>query len=357
MNQPHDSMDPRARQARRDALRKKRMRRHRQQQLLALAGLILFVVLIVVLLVKCTGSDSSTPAMDSTAGSTDVASTEDTDALQEITWMTLPADRTLTAKQYFVFDCTAGMFTVISENADTLIYPASITKLITACVAMQYLNPDDVITAGDALDLVAAGSSVAELEKGDALTVSQLIGGMILPSGNDAAQVLAAQAGRIILEDPSADAKTAVSAFVGRMNQYAQQSGLTGTHFANPDGIHKENHYTTYQDLVTMAQLSLQNASLMEYCATSNATIETGERTLQWHNTNLLVDPASEYYCPYAVGLKTGQTPYAGSCLLSAFEFPETTLIIGVFGCPDIESRFADTLQLLNKHLPPVYYG
>lgn len=348
MNPSHDSMDPRERQARRAALRKKRMRRHQQRQLLALAGLILFVVLMVVLLVKCTGGDSSTPALDSTAGSTDAALTEDTETLQEITWMTFPADRTLTAKQYFVFDCTAGMFTVLSEDADTRIYPASITKLITACVAMQYLNPDDVITAGEALNLVAAGSSVAELEKGDTLTASQLIGGMILPSGNDAAYVLATEAGRILLEQPGADAKTAVAAFVDRMNEYAQQVGLTGTHFANPDGIHKENHYTTYQDLVTMAQLSLQNTSLMEYCATSNATVEAGERTLQWHNTNLLVDPASEYYCPYAVGLKTGQTPYAGSCLLSAFELPETTLIIGVFGCPDIESRFADTLQLLN---------
>lgn len=356
MNQPNDDKDLRTRQARRAALRKKRMRRHRQQQLLALAGLVIFVILLIAVLVKCTAGHS--PA-DSTAGTTTVpieeSTAESTEASVEITWMTFPEDRALTAKQYFVYDCSTNTFTTISEAPNTRIYPASITKLITACVAAQYLKPNEVITAGEALNLVAAGSSVADLKKGDALTVSQLMGGMILPSGNDAAYVLAMAAGRIILNQPSADAKTAVAAFVDKMNEHAQQTGLSGTHFANPDGIHKENHYTTYQDLVGMAQQALQNEALMEYCATSTATVETGSQTLQWHNTNLLVDPSSEYYCPYAVGLKTGQTPYAGSCLLSAFKLEDTTLIIGVFGCPDIQSRFADTLQLLNEYLSPVY--
>lgn len=57
----------------------------------------------------------------------------------------------------------------------------------------------------------------------------------------------------------------------------------------------------------------------------------------------------SEHYCPYAIGLKTGQTPSAGSCLLSAFEYDGTLLLIGVFGCPEAEDRFADTLQLFNQ--------
>ena len=87
----------------------------------------------------------------------------------------------------------------------------------------------------------------------------------------------------------------------------------------------------------------------MEYCSISNATVDLEDRQLQWHNTNLLVDPTSQYYCPYALGLKTGQTPAAGSCLLSAFDIDGNQYIIGVFGCPDVESRFADTLQLLNQ--------
>ena len=64
---------------------------------------------------------------------------------------------------------------------------------------------------------------------------------------------------------------------------------------------------------------------------------------------NALVDPASEYYCPYAVGLKTGQTFSAGSCLLSAFQAGQQQWLIGVFGCAELDDRFDDTLQLFNK--------
>ena len=72
---------------------------------------------------------------------------------------------------------------------------------------------------------------------------------------------------------------------------------------------------------------------------------------VEWKNTNLLIDPESDYYCPYAIGLKTGQTYAAGSCLLSAFDYHGRSLIIGVFGCPEEEDRFADTLQLLTLAL------
>ena len=101
-----------------------------------------------------------------------------------------------------------------------------------------------------------------------------------------------------------------------------------------------------------MAKLAQANPAVMMYCGVAASTEHTeAGRSLQWHNTNLLVDPESQYYCPYAIGLKTGQTPYAGSCLLSAFNVNNTGLIIGVFGCPDVESRFADTLQLLQMYM------
>ena len=77
------------------------------------------------------------------------------------TWKTYPADRKLLAQQYFVYDCKNNTFLLSSGQASERIYPASITKLFTAYVAMQYLQPDHKITAGNALDLVAWGSSVA----------------------------------------------------------------------------------------------------------------------------------------------------------------------------------------------------
>jgi D-alanyl-D-alanine carboxypeptidase (penicillin-binding protein 5/6) len=220
-------------------------------------------------------------------------------------------------------------------------------------VALQYLEPEQVITAGDAaLKLVVPGSSVAEIKAGDALTVEQLIEAMLLPSGNDAAYLLAVEAGRIIEANTALHASEASQRFVARMNEAAKELGMTGTHFVNPDGIHKADHYTTFDDLVTMAELALKEPTITRYSAVATDNVTLGGRpATQWKNTNELVHPESEYYCPYAIGLKTGQTPSAGSCLLSAMQYKGTTYIIGVFGCPEAEDRFDDTLQLFNKSI------
>ena len=269
-----------------------------------------------------------------------------------ITWMTFPAERQLTAKQYFVYDCEAGEFLTISGSEGDRIYPASVTKLFTAYVANQFLNPDQEITVDTAMDYVYPGSSVAELKKGDVVTPRLLVEGMLLPSGNDAAYVLAI------------GAKGSPEAFVEEMNAQAKLLGMTGSHFANPDGIHEENHYMTFRDLALLGMLALEDPIIMEYAAVASetvtipngsatvsgggATAATGD-THEWKNTNALIHKDSEYYCPYAIGLKTGQTPSAGSCLLSAFEYDGSTYIIGVFGCPQVDDRFADTLQLFNS--------
>ena len=270
----------------------------------------------------------------------------------EVTWMTPGADRALTAQQYFVYDCDKRDFVTISGTEEERIYPASVTKLFTAYVALGFLNPKDSVQVGDdVLSMVVNGSSVADIQSGDTLTVGELVEAMLLPSGNDAAYVLALEAGRVLDENPGEDVSTALTNFVAEMNRQARELGLTGTNFVNPDGIHKENHYSTPADLVKMAQLSLSNDTVMKYAKTvlDEPVIDGVEH--EWENTNELVHPESEFYCPYAVGLKTGQTPKAGSCLLSAFQFEGQTLIIGVFGCPDVDDRFADTLQLLNEIL------
>lgn len=270
----------------------------------------------------------------------------------EPTWMTFPEDRELTAKQAFVYDCQSGSFTFLKGKENDKVYPASVTKLFTAHVALQFLEPDQKLTAGDALDLVGAGSSVAEIEKGDVLSVQMLVEAMLLPSGNDASYMLAAAAGRVIKEDESLSASAAVAAFIKEMNAQARALGMTGTHFTNPDGYHEYDHYTTNADLVAIAKLAMENETVMKYAVVSQEDAVLGSgKTKQWKNTNALVDPKSEYYCPYATGLKTGQTPSAGSCLLSSFNVEGDQYIIGVFGCPEIEDRFEDTLQLLNRTL------
>lgn len=271
---------------------------------------------------------------------------EETPQEQVPDWMTLPADRELTAQQYFVYDCETAEFVTISGDAGERVYPASITKLFTAYVAGQYLSADKTVEVGDALDLVGWGSSVAELQKGDKITVEKLIAAMMLPSGNDAANVLAAEAGRALEDDPET---AGVQEFVAEMNRQAQILGMDDTHFANPDGLHQDDHYSTLGDLAVLGTLALEDPVLMQYAGTAHETVQMESGAKQWKNTNALINPESPYYCPYAIGLKTGQTPSAGSCLLSAFQYEERTLVIGVFGCPEEDDRFPDTLQLFNE--------
>ena len=265
------------------------------------------------------------------------------------TWKTYPDTRALLAQQYFVYDCNTGTFLISSGTEEERIYPASVTKLFTAYVALQYLQPDGQITAGGELDYVAWGSSVAKLQMGDVLTVGQLVEAMMLPSGNDAAYVLAAAAGRVIADSPEMDAGYAVEVFMNQMNLQAASLGMTGTHFVNPDGIHDGEHYTSFKDLAVLGKLAMDNPTIMAYTGVARETVTLHGETVEWKNTNALVDPQSAYYCPYALGLKTGQTPSAGSCLLSAFRYEEHALLIGVFGCPEENDRFDDTLQLFNS--------
>ena len=314
------------------------------------------VVLLVVAICVAAGLSKQTITPDlpqadaqTTIGTSPTDETTQSPSQWEPNWKTFPEDRQLLAQQYFVYDCNSAQFLTISGEQSERIYPASITKLATALVAMEHLQPDTEIEADNVLDMVAWGSSVAELQVGDTLSVAQLVEAMLLPSGNDAAYVLAAAAGRKIADDPNLSASEAVSTFMSVMNARAVELGMTGSHFVNPDGIHDGEHYMTFSDLAVLGKLAMENKTIMRYANIVQQTVELHGEDVKWKNTNALIDPLSEHYCPYAVGLKTGQTPSAGSCLLSAFRMDGRELIIGVFGCPEVEDRFDDTLQLFNQ--------
>ncbi len=327
--------------------------------LLIEVAVLLILLLVSVVVCISLGSGEAAPAMqtDPIINTTTQPTEQTTEATTEPqpTWMTFPEGRELLAQQYFVYDCAEEKFLTISGEESERIYPASVTKLFTAYVAMQYLEPDELIIAGNELDHVVWGSSVAGINKGDVLSAEQLVEAMLLPSGNDAAYVLARAAGRKIMGNGSyqyqGNLPIEVGVFMQEMNAHAQRMGMTGTHFSNPDGIHNDEHYTTFADLALLGKLSLENPTVLKYAQVSKQTVtlSEGAEPAEWKNTNALIDPESEYYCPYAIGLKTGQTPRAGSCLLSAFDYEGRKLIIGVFGCPEVEDRFADTLQLFTE--------
>ena len=256
----------------------------------------------------------------------------------------------VSARQYFVFDCESRDFIAINCEESDKVYPASVTKLFSAFVALQYLDPEEIITAGDELDLIAEDSSLAYVRKGHQLTAEMLVEGMLLPSGNDAAYILAAGAARKAANDANLSAQEAIRYFVNLMNKTANAMGMKYSHFNNPDGYHDENHYTSVGDLTIIARLALGNETIRTYTKTHEDNVKYASgQTNSWTNTNQLINPYSEYYIRTAIGLKTGYTDAAGNCLLSAFQESDRTVIIGVFGCPNSYARFIDTNTLYNK--------
>lgn len=256
----------------------------------------------------------------------------------------------VTAARYFAYDLREEVFLAQQGDGDAKLYPASITKLLSCHVVLQHMKPDAVVTVGDALTLVQEDSSVADLKEGDKLTVEQLIAAMLLPSGNDAAQVAAVATGRTIAENENLSYTEAVEVFVKEMNRQAQAIGMKNSHFANPDGWHDDNHYTTMNDLILLCKTVLTNQTILKYTSRVEESVELEDRTLDWVNTNFLLDSATELYQPNTIGLKTGYTGKAGSCLVSAFFMEDRILLIGVFGCPAYtQDRYIDTMTIYNS--------
>lgn len=248
------------------------------------------------------------------------------------------------AGHIFVYDPGAGKMVYCSTDPGDRLYPASITKLFSAWVALRFLPGDAVATAGWELGLLEPGSSSAFLALGCRITVEDLIRGMLLPSGNDAALVLAAAAGREILDNPNATAREAVAEFVAEMNRAAQAVNLRNTHFENPHGCHGEDHYSCPGDLAVMAALALEEPILRKSMALAEVTVTLRSAECHtWRNTNRLVRP--EGNCPEAIGMKTGYTDAAGYCLLAAFG-EKDPLVVGVFGCADSETRYQTAVEL-----------
>lgn len=287
----------------------------------------------------------------------------------EATWIRLPDEYELTCQNFFVYDLVEERFIMASGGTGVKLYPASITKLFSAYVAMQHLDGDVVVTVGEEIDLIDSDSTTAGLKEGDRLTVNMLIAGMMLPSGNDAAYALAVAAGRQIAGEPGLEIEQALELFVEEMNAQAELLGMHGSHFKNPDGIHASEHYMSIQDMCQLGKMTLENPLLMEYAQTPGMTVQVGDRELTWRNTNALLhdkqlrfyneqagsqedeEAFRNFYCQYTTGLKTGRTTPAGSCLLSSFDACGRKLMIGVFDCPDGEYRFSDTVFLLNMAL------
>lgn len=256
--------------------------------------------------------------------------------------------QSMEARHILVYDTNTDQILYTKTVGNGKLFPASVTKLFSTYVALQFLDPNAVVTAGDELDLVHEGSSLAFIAKGNQLRVKTLVEGMLLPSGNDAAMVLAAAAGRAIAQDESLAGADAVQVFVDEMNRCADELGFEMSHFTSPDGWHSGAHYTCLNDLARISKLALENDTIRRYMrlAKDDTNYVTGQEAI-WENTNLLLHPGGGYYRTDAVGMKTGYTLPAGHCLMSAFVFEEGEIVIGLFGYTIKNNRFLDAIRLV----------
>ena len=257
--------------------------------------------------------------------------------------------RKLTAKKYFAYDIREGTYLMKKGKGSDKLYPASITKLLTAYVVLQHMKPGDTVEVGDAMKLVAWDSSVAGLKEGDKVTVEQLVAAMMLPSGNDAAQTAAVATGRAIA-GKNIGYQEAVDVFMKEMNKQAKAIGMKNSHFVSPDGYHHDQHYTTMDDLVALCKKVLTNETILKYTSRAKDAVILPDRTLEWKNTNALLHPGNKAYLSNTIGLKTGFTSKAGNCLVTAFFEPDRIILVGVFGCPArTDDRYLDTVAIYNS--------
>lgn len=243
-----------------------------------------------------------------------------------------------------------------AQNEHTPLYPASTTKMMTAYLALTHTEDlDALITVGELTGCYEWGSMLLGLEKGDQISMRDLLYALLMCSYNDAATAIAMEVG--------GDLDT----FAAMMNEQLSAIGATESHFVTPHGLHDDAHYTTAYDLNLILQMAYETESLREIMMTEKTeiTLIREEETIHYElqNSSLFLRklyqvPAMEY-----VGGKTGNTEKAGNCLASVFDLDGTVyfstimkaedasymtaILLDYFFAPEALPAFADTSPLL----------
>lgn len=247
------------------------------------------------------------------------------------------------------FDTTTESISLVNLDTDTVVYeknpnqrrgPASVTKIMTYIVVVDNVKDLEgtiVDVKDETLDLLlGTGSSLSGIEKGDKLSVYQLLHCLMIPSGNDAALVLADYVG-------NGD----ISSFVDLMNQKAKELGCNDTHFMNPHGLTDPNHYSTANDIAKMTKYAMGLPHFSEITNQVVSTILGEDRVLV--TTNKLIDKVrgGDYYYKYAKGIKTGHVDETtGYCLVSTAINEGYTYMCVALGSPDDGGALIDSKNL-----------
>ena len=210
--------------------------------------------------------------------------------------------------------------TIFASGSDELIYPASTLKMITALTVLDIAQPEEPVLLGMEVYIPPLDAARAGLEYGMTLTVHELLEGLLLPSGADAAYALAVYCGRKLEENDGLSFEDAVRAFVAEMNRKAAEIGAGNTTVKNVVGLDDKGQKSTASDILKIAKVFLGNPVLAEICGLPTARITSEEgKTVSLSNTNKMLHPESEYFNGDVAGVKTGTTSKAGNCLVSVF--------------------------------------
>ncbi|MCI6004693.1 MAG: serine hydrolase [Blautia sp.] len=234
-----------------------------------------------------------------------------------------------------------------SSGAYNRVYPASITKIMTAMLALKYGNLDETVTITQENVTLEEGSQVCGFQAGDKLTLNQLLHCLLVYSGNDAASAIAEYVGG------------STSNFVDMMNSYAAKLGCTGTHFTNPHGLQDENHYTTPYDIYLMLKEAYKYPEFTEITQLASYTVEytraDGSQMVTYLDAtdHYLTGEASTPRDVTILGGKTGTTSEAGNCLAllsqNAYGDAFVSIVMGASTKELLYQQMSSLLENINR--------
>ena len=258
-------------------------------------------------------------------------------------------DLEIYAPSAILMDLNTGKI-LYEKNAHEKMYPASITKVLTAIVVMEKCSLEEICTVSyDAVMNVDFGYVSANLQIGEELTVEQLLNLLMVSSSNDAANVLAEHVSGSLQD------------FAVLLNEKAKEIGCKNTHYTNPSGAHDENHYSTAYDLALIGRYAMQIPKFQEltkktYYQLSSTNKYSNDDRIYTTTNELLVsnnnDRSDNYYYKYATGIKTGFTTPAGNCLMASSNKNDFSFISVVLKCGQtkegLSARYIDTKNLFD---------
>lgn len=227
------------------------------------------------------------------------------------------------------------------------LYPASITKIMTAIIALKYGNLADMVTVSPSALVLEEGSQLCGLQAGDQLTLEQLLQGLLIYSGNDAAAAIAEHVGGT------------QDVFVQMMNEEVARLGMTGTHFTNPHGLQDTEHYTSIYDIYLMLNEAIRYPKFVEIIQMGAYSVQfqniSGQvRSIYLESTDhYLIGEATEPKGVTVLGGKTGTTDEAGNCLalVSQNVYGKTfiSIVTNAFDKPTLYEQMNQLLEHINS--------